>query len=120
MFSKLFMAMGLTWFLELLAWIISEYTAEGQVDMSISVILNIPNVLQGVLIFLVFGLKKSASEAISQKLRKSQRNRSLQRSTNSSESSTTSTISNKSQRGISARVSTNPNGSTAVRKTSLP
>ena len=48
MFLKLFGAMGLTWILELIAWIISQYTEE--VPLALTIILNTPTVLQGIVI----------------------------------------------------------------------
>ena len=48
MFLKLFGAMGLTWILELIAWIISQYTEE--VPLALTIILNTPTVLQGTVI----------------------------------------------------------------------
>ena len=44
MFLKLFGAMGLTWILELIAWIISQYTEK--VPLALTIILNTPTVLQ--------------------------------------------------------------------------
>ena len=67
MFLKLFIAMGLTWILELIAVAISHCTEEGDVPQWVSIIINIANVLQGVIIFFVFGFKPSVRDSIRKK-----------------------------------------------------
>ena len=62
-FLKLFGAMGLTWLLEVIAWLIVK-TNDKPVHDAINVILNLPNVLQGLIIFCVFGIKKSVKTGI--------------------------------------------------------
>ena len=67
MFLKLFIAMGLTWIFELIALAISHLTDEGDVPQWVSIILNIANVLQGIIIFFVFGFKPSVRDRIREK-----------------------------------------------------
>ena len=55
MILKLFIAMGLTWILELIALAISLSSNEGDIPQWVSIILNVANVLQGIVIFIVFG-----------------------------------------------------------------
>jgi len=71
MFLKLFGAMGLTWILELIAWIISQYTEE--VPLALTIILNTPTVLQGVIIFLVFAIKPTVRKSLAEKFRNSKK-----------------------------------------------
>ena len=67
MILKLFIAMGLTWILELIALAISLSSNEGDIPQSVSIILNIANVLQGIVIFIVFGIKPSVRNLIREK-----------------------------------------------------
>ena len=67
MLLKLFIAMGLTWILELIALAVSQFTQEGDVPQEVSIILNIANVLQGIVIFFVFGFKPSIRKTIKEK-----------------------------------------------------
>ena len=69
MFLKLFIAMGLTWILELIALAISHLTDEGDVPQWVSIILNSANVFQGIIIFFVFGFKPSVRDRIREKYR---------------------------------------------------
>ena len=64
MLVKLFIAMGLTWILELIALAISLSSNEGDIPQWVSIILNIANVLQGIVIFIVFGIKPSVRNHI--------------------------------------------------------
>ena len=59
--------MGLTWIFELIALAISHLTAEGDVPTWVSILLNIANVLQGIIIFFVFGFKPSVRDHIREK-----------------------------------------------------
>ena len=90
MLLKLFIAMGLTWFLELIALAVSQLTVEGDVPQWTSVILNIANVLQGIVIFFVFGFKPS----IRNHIRAKYQGRNVQSKTGSTRK--TSTLSNAS------------------------
>ena len=67
MILKLFIAMGLTWILELIALAISLSSNEGDIPQWVSIILNIANVLQGIVIFIVFGIKPSVRNLIREK-----------------------------------------------------
>jgi hypothetical protein len=67
MLLKLFIAMGLTWILELIALAVTQLVDEGDVPQWISIILNIANVLQGIVIFIVFGFKPSVRNHIREK-----------------------------------------------------
>ena len=67
MILKLFIAMGLTWILELIALAISLSSNEGDIPQWVSIILNIANVLQGIVIFIVFGFKPSVRDHIREK-----------------------------------------------------
>ena len=67
MLLKLFIAMGLTWILELIALAVTQLVDEGDVPQWISIILNIANVLQGIVIFIVFGFKPSVRNHIKEK-----------------------------------------------------
>ena len=67
MFLKLFIAMGLTWIFELIALAISQLTDEGDMPQWVSILLNIANVLQGIIIFFVFGFKPSVRDRIREK-----------------------------------------------------
>ena len=67
MLLKLFIAMGLTWILELIALAVTQLVDEGDVPQWISIILNIANVLQGIVIFIVFGIKPSVRNHIKEK-----------------------------------------------------
>ena len=67
MLLKLFIAMGLTWILELIALAVTQLVDEGDVPQWISIILNIANVLQGIVIFMVFGFKPSVRNHIKEK-----------------------------------------------------
>ena len=67
MLLKLFIAMGLTWILEFIALAISLTSAKGDVPQWVSIMLNIANVLQGIVIFFVFGLKPSVRNHIKEK-----------------------------------------------------
>ena len=67
MILKLFIAMGLTWILELIALAISLSSNEGDIPQWVSIILNIANVLQGIVIFMVFGFKPSVRNHIKEK-----------------------------------------------------
>ena len=69
MFLKLFGAMGLTWILELITWIISQYTECVELPIAVSIILIIPNTLQGFIIFLVFAIKPTVRKIIAEKFR---------------------------------------------------
>ena len=62
-FLKLFGAMGLTWLFEVIAVVIMK-TSEEPIHAALTVILNLPNVLQGLIIFCVFGIKKSVKSGI--------------------------------------------------------
>ena len=64
MLLKLFIAMGLTWLLEIIAFAVSQSTDKGDVPEWVSILLIIPNVVQGIIIFLVFGIKPSNREHI--------------------------------------------------------
>ena len=59
--------MGLTWILELIALAVTQLVDEGDVPQWISIILNIANVLQGIVIFIVFGIKPSVRNHIKEK-----------------------------------------------------
>ena len=67
MLLKLFIAMGLTWILELIALAVTQLVDEGDVPQWISIILNIANVLQGIVVFIVFGFKPSVRNHIRDK-----------------------------------------------------
>ena len=67
MFLKLFIAMGLTWILELIAWLISKFGQDGTISLPLIIILNIATVLQGVVVFFVFVFKKSTRQSIKDK-----------------------------------------------------
>ena len=99
MFLKLFVAFGLTWAFEVVAWLNSA--EDVSVPLSLQIILNIANVLQGVIIFLVFGLKRTGS--------KPTRSGTYRYSRSASTSSTAASSKVISLRG-SSRVSTNPAG----------
>ena len=62
-FLKLFGAMGLTWLLEVIGELIVK-NSNSPVPDALDVILNLPNVLQGLIIFCVFGIKKSVKTGI--------------------------------------------------------
>ena len=64
MLLKLFIAMGLTWLLEIIAFAVSQSTDKGDVPEWVSILLIIPNVVQGIIIFLVFGIKPSNRDHI--------------------------------------------------------
>ena len=55
--------MGLTWLFEVIAWLIVIYSNEPVPD-ALNVILNLPNVFQGLIIFCVFGIKKSVKSEL--------------------------------------------------------
>lgn len=82
MLLKLFIAMGLTWILELIALAVTQLVDEGDVPQWISIILNIANVLQGIVVFIVFGFKPSVRNHIREKYlgNNSQNSQSQQRS----------------------------------------
>ena len=82
MLLKLFIAMGLTWILELIALAVTLLVDEGDVPQWISIILNIANVLQGIVVFIVFGFKPSVRNHIREKYlgNNSQNSQSQQRS----------------------------------------
>ena len=65
MFFKLFIALGLTWILEIIAWII--ITTKSPVPQWFGVLLNIANILQGFVVFAIFGLKASARKNLRQR-----------------------------------------------------
>ena len=65
MFFKLFIALGLTWILEIIAWII--ITTETDVPQWFAVVLSIANILQGFVVFAIFGLKASARKNLKQR-----------------------------------------------------
>ena len=65
MFFKLFIALGLTWSLEIIAWII--ITTKTDVPQWFAVVLSIANVLQGFVVFAIFGLKASARKNLKQR-----------------------------------------------------
>ena len=65
MFFKLFIALGLTWILEIIAWII--ITTKTDVPQWFAVVLSIANVLQGFVVFAIFGLKASARKNMKQR-----------------------------------------------------
>ena len=65
MFFKLFIALGLTWILEIIAWIIISTNTD--VPQWFAVVLSIANVLQGFVVFAIFGLKASARKNLKQK-----------------------------------------------------
>ena len=67
MLLKLFIAMGLTWLLEIIAFAVSQSTDKGDVPEWVSILLIIPNVIQGIIIFLVFGIKPSNRDHIKKK-----------------------------------------------------
>ena len=52
-YFKIFAAMGITWIGEFIAFLISNHNIEW-----LTFLLNLPNLFQGVFVFLVFGLKK--------------------------------------------------------------
>ena len=58
MFLKLFVALGLTWSLEIIAWII--ISTDSDVPEWFTVVLNLANILQGIVVFMIFGLKATA------------------------------------------------------------
>ena len=62
-FLKLFGAMGLTWLFEVIALLIMK-TSDKPVPDALNVILNLPNVFQGFIIFCVFGIKKSVKTGL--------------------------------------------------------
>ncbi len=57
-YAKLFAAMGLTWTLEVVAWLMSNY-GENNVPFGLQIAVNTANVLQGIVIFFVFAFKKT-------------------------------------------------------------
>merc|ERR1739838_400390 len=59
--------MGLTWMLEIIAFVVSQSTKDGDVPEWVSIFLTIPNVFQGIIIFLVFGIKPSNRDHIKKK-----------------------------------------------------
>ena len=68
MLLKLFIAMGLTWMLEIIAFAVSQSTEDGDVPQLISILLTIPNVFQGIIIFSgLFGIKASNRNHIKKK-----------------------------------------------------
>ena len=107
MLLKLFIAMGLTWFLELIALAVSQFTDEGDVPQWTSVILNIANVLQGIVIFFVFGFKPSIRNHIKAKYqgRNLQSSQSKTGSTRTRKTSTLSNASNLSSQNSTTRPS---------------
>lgn len=84
MYLKLFSAMGLTWVFEVLAWFVARYDVDGSVPVEIQVFVNLFNVLQGIVIFVVFGLKGSTSSKVKQKVRSTRRNKSSRESSSKS------------------------------------
>ena len=80
MFFKLFIALGLTWILEIIAWII--ITTKSPVPQWFGVLLNIANILQGFVVFAIFGLKASARKNLKQRAQSgSMKMRKMSRST---------------------------------------
>ena len=55
MFLKLFVALGLTWILEIISWMI--ISTKSNVPEWFTGVLNIANILQGFVVFVIFGLK---------------------------------------------------------------
>ena len=55
--------MGLTWLFEVIALLIMK-TSDKPVPDALNVILNLPNVFQGFIIFCVFGIKKSVKTGL--------------------------------------------------------
>ena len=106
-FLKLFVAFGLTWVFEVVAWLISPDGSSQEVPIALQIILNIPNVSQGVIIFFVFGLKRVGEKSN----RLGSKRRSHRYSRSASTSSTTASTKVISLRNSgSSRVSTNPAG----------
>lgn len=61
-YFKLFVAMGLTWSLEVLAWFLSG--TDHPAPEGLIVAFNITNIFQGIIIFLVFTLKPETSRKL--------------------------------------------------------
>ena len=66
MFLKLFIAMGLTWFLEIITWAIIK-VGTGSIPEWLSIILIMTNVLQGIVVFVTFGLKPTIRKELKKK-----------------------------------------------------
>lgn len=64
-YFKLFVAMGLTWVFEILAWILSEKSV--QAPQPIIIILNMVNISQGIVMFVVFTLKDTTIQRLTDK-----------------------------------------------------
>ncbi|XP_059098467.1 uncharacterized protein LOC131892660 [Tigriopus californicus] len=62
-YLKLFVAMGLTWVFEILAWVLSEKSV--QAPQPIIICLNMVNICQGIVMFHVFALKDTTRQKIS-------------------------------------------------------
>ena len=105
MLLKLFIAMGLTWFLELIALAVSQLTDEGDVPQWTSVILNIANVLQGIVIFFVFGFKPSIRNHIKAKYQGRNSQNSASKTGSTRKTSTHSNASNFSRQNSTTRPS---------------
>ena len=106
-FLKLFVAFGLTWVFEVVAWLISSDRIS--VPMPLQILLNIANVLQGLIIFFVFGLKRQGKGPRGRGTLK-HRYSSRSHSTSSTAGSAASTRSLQFRKGNNPRVSTNPAG----------
>ncbi|XP_059078754.1 G-protein coupled receptor Mth-like isoform X2 [Tigriopus californicus] len=61
-YLKLFVAMGLTWVFEILAWVLSEKSV--QAPQPIIICLNMVNICQGIVMFVVFALKDTTRQKI--------------------------------------------------------
>jgi hypothetical protein len=70
-YLKLFVAMGLTWAIEILAWVLSDNNTPA--PQAIIILLNLMNIFQGIVIFFMFTLKPSTVQKLREKLAKSQR-----------------------------------------------
>ena len=61
-YGKLFVAMGLTWSVEILAWLLSG--DEERAPEGVIVALNMLNVCQGPVVFYVFAMKPSTKQKV--------------------------------------------------------
>lgn len=61
-YAKLFVAMGLTWSVEILAWFLSG--TEERAPEGVIIALNMLNVCQGPIVFYVFAMKPSTKQKL--------------------------------------------------------
>ena len=72
-YLKLFSAMGLTWAVEILAWCLSG--KDNPAPLQVVICLNLLNIFQGIIIFLVFTMKPATAHKLQQRFGKNRTGR---------------------------------------------